>query len=482
MEGLRLINYVDFYVQKDLDGNPPPNDDLDLQLLWLIGVERFGKDLDASKLGDYWMSYIIPNWAEYGMGKNNMRAGCKPPVSGVWNNPFGQSCGCFIRSELWACLAPGNPEQAVRFAYEDAICDHYGEGVYGELFCAAIESAAFVESDLEKLIEIGLSYIPADCQLAKAINIARECYNSGKPWQEARKRILTETPGTFGLQERHPWEIEEQFDYDEPCVDAPSNVAFVVLGMLYGEGDFGKSLCTAVNCGEDTDCSGATLGALFGIIHGNAALPEKWTKPIGNTINTKCVDRTNGIALLPYTTDELTDRTIAAIPLMLNRRLVNVLGNGVEVETAETLENTHLDDRARGVGCNYSKKMDDLIARTPYQQENRFNTFNVILDYKGDPTIKLGEPRKLGIIIEQGSLVDHQQFFTVRLYTSDSLEVMQGYSFAMPLNNQYRTRAELEFDVFAETFTEGKQYVIVDVSVEGRHSDGICKFVLYPEA
>lgn len=65
----------------------------------------------------------------------------------------------FIRSEIWACLAPGYPEIAVRYAYEDAICDHADEGVYGELFCAALQSAAFVEKDMDKLVSIAKSYI-----------------------------------------------------------------------------------------------------------------------------------------------------------------------------------------------------------------------------------------------------------------------------------------------------------------------------------
>ena len=65
--------------------------------------------------------------------------------------------------------------------------------------------------------------------------------------------------------------------------DAPENVAFVVLGLLYGEGDFGKSLIFANNCGEDTDCTCATLGALLGIMNGASNLPKKWTDPLNDT-------------------------------------------------------------------------------------------------------------------------------------------------------------------------------------------------------
>ena len=127
-EGKREVFDVEFYTQ-ELHGNPPPNDDLDLQLVWLNAVEKYGRHVNASILGEYWLSYVIPNWVEYGSGKNNLKMGIVPPMSGHLENPYKDSCGCFIRSELWACLAPGRPELAALYAYEDAIVDHASEGM-----------------------------------------------------------------------------------------------------------------------------------------------------------------------------------------------------------------------------------------------------------------------------------------------------------------------------------------------------------------
>ena len=171
-EGKRQVNDISFYTQ-DLSMGPPPNDDLDLQIIWLAAVERYGRNVNASILGEYWLSYCIPNWVEYGTGKANLRAGLQPPLSGLIDNTYKDSCGCYIRSEIWACLAPGNPELAARYAYEDAIVDHEGEGMYGEIFFAALQSAAFVESDKRKLIDIALSYIPEESKTTAAIP---------KPW------------------------------------------------------------------------------------------------------------------------------------------------------------------------------------------------------------------------------------------------------------------------------------------------------------
>lgn len=194
----RGVFEIDFYTQ-DPGGEPLPNDDLDLQLVWLNVVEKYGRLTNAEILGEYWHSYIVPNWSEYGAGKNNMRRGLLPPLSGYVNNNNRDSCGAFIRSEIWACLSPGHPEIAVKYAYEDAIVDHSHEGVYAEVFFAAIQSSAFVETDTYRLIDIGLSYIPEDCGVARAVKCVLECREKGLDWKAARKKLLNEVPGSFGI-------------------------------------------------------------------------------------------------------------------------------------------------------------------------------------------------------------------------------------------------------------------------------------------
>jgi len=314
-EWKRQVNNVSFYTQ-ELGGNPLPNDDLDIQLLWLIMMEEQGINVNSALLAEYWQHFVAPYWAEYGTAKVNMQAGLMPPFSGIRNNDFKDSCGAFIRSEIWACIAPGNPQLAVKYAYEDASIDHGdGEGMYAEIFVAAIQSAAFVEKDPVKLIDIGLSYIPAECGIAQAVRCAQDMYNQGKTWLEARNEMLKQYRGSVFFC--HPWhicqeDVERGFDTGKFGWDAPSNIGILVIGLLYGEGDFEKSLCVAVNCGEDTDCTGATIGALFGIIHGIESIPEKWITPIGRSIKTACLnlgDLGYFGDMIPKDVDNLTDRT-----------------------------------------------------------------------------------------------------------------------------------------------------------------------------
>lgn len=263
VEGKKELLELDFY--PELSDSPMPNDDLDLQLVWLHGLEQYGARLTAKELGKEWVEHVFFPYDEYGYALTNLRRGIVPPISGWFNNPFSDCMGSPIRSEIWAMAAPGAPGVAAYYAYQDAIVDHAGgEGVYGEVFFSAIESAAFFESDVNKLLDTGLSFIPEECRTAKAVKDLRKWHSEGKGWIETRKLIL----------ENHG---RENF------TDAPQNIAFTILGWLYGE-DFGDAILKAVNCGYDTDCTGATLGAILGIICGKDSIPEKWSSAIGDKI------------------------------------------------------------------------------------------------------------------------------------------------------------------------------------------------------
>ncbi len=287
-----------------------PNDDLDLQLVWLNAAEKYGTNVDAEILSTYWLTGVDAYWSEYAAGMNNMSFGILPPSSGAHENPFGESCGCFIRSEIWACLAPGHPEIAVKYAYEDAIIDHNKDGVWAEVFCAALQSAAFVESDPDKLIDIALSYIPEECGIKTAIDVVRNAYKEGVDWKEARKRVLNTVPCTFGVRYENN---EPELKVGALGYDAPANIGLMILGWIYGENDFSKSICIAAGCGEDADCTAGTLGATFGIINGTKSIDKKWTDPIGDEIKTVACNRASTFVSIPGNINDLTKRVSKAM-------------------------------------------------------------------------------------------------------------------------------------------------------------------------
>ena len=276
-----------------------PNDDLELQLIWLQQLRKKGPGLTAADLVEAWTDCVAYNFDEYGLCKENMQKGLQPPVCGWHNNAFKDCMGSPIRSELWACVAPGCPELAAWYAYQDAIVDHGGgESVYGEIFNAVLESCAFVNDNKFELLDAALASIPASSLTYQCVKRTIDNYHSGMKYEENRNDLV------------------EAF-YHPVAQYSPLNLGFQTIGWLYGE-DFGDAICKAVNCGWDTDCTAATLGAILGIIGGASALPEKWIEPLGYEIATNMT--TGGIRNLTAPTDirELTEVVCKEAERVLN--------------------------------------------------------------------------------------------------------------------------------------------------------------------
>jgi ADP-ribosylglycohydrolase len=285
-EGQKSVRDIRFY--DPVPDASAPNDDLDFQLVWLKMLEDRSGEPTLPNLAEYWIRYLSAYpWNEYGFCRRNLERGLMPPISGCFENYFVDEMGSPIRSEIWACIAPGDPQRAAAMAWKDSALDHAGgEGTYGEMFWAAVESAGFVLSDPKTLIRIGLAMIPVSCLISRVIREALWCSEHEMEWAEARERIVT------------------YYGHYQAC-HAVQNQGFIILGWLYGE-DFGDKLCKAVNCGYDTDCTGATLGSVLGILGGTASIPEAWSKPIGETI---VLHHYTGAFNAPATIGELTDRT-----------------------------------------------------------------------------------------------------------------------------------------------------------------------------
>ena len=359
-----MLNITDFSTPA---GAALPNDDLDLQLIWLKALEEKGPwGINATVLGEYWLNFIPPTWNEYGIGKSNLLMGLMPPLSGEYENYWKHSNGAWIRSEIWACLAPGCPDVAIKYAMEDAMVDHgLGEGTYAELFTTAMQSAAFVINDIRALIKIGLSKIPATCRVARSVKMVCECYDKGMDWKELREKIVKDNRDLGWFQ-------------------APGNIAFLVIGLLYGEGDFKKSMLYAINCGDDTDCTAATCGALMGIMYGSAIIPEDWKNHIGDNITTVAINR-GDVWGIPQTCTELSNRILTLTPQVLYANHCN--------DIYLTDEPHDVSGVSVGDMCNQfvAKKLWD---RSPWSYDIDFTTAKARVSFYQEPKIKpLGEIR-----------------------------------------------------------------------------------------
>ena len=468
MEWKRQLNDVSFY-QQELDGEPLPNDDLDIQLLWLIALETCGIHIDAHILSEYWLNFLTPTWVEYGTSKAYLRAGLMPPLCSIPNNPFKNSCGAFIRSEIWACISPGAPDIAAKYAYEDSIIDHgTGEGIYAEMFCAALQSAAFVESDMYKLIDIGLSYIPEDCGVAQAVKTTLECHQHGNDWLECRDEILRRHRGHYllfaSISDR---DREMGFEDGKMGYDAPANIAFMILGWIYGENDFGKSLCLAVNCGEDTDCTAATLGAILGIINGIDHIPEKWIAPIGRKIKTIALNA-GDLRNLPEDIDNLSMRVEKFAKTVL-------LTWKPKIELSETKPTSISEEDKQILRSNgiHEKILSNLHGPT-----YRFSECDFQLEYPDGPFIQEGASVK--IVIKPIPHFHPQTILNIKWYHDN-----ENFTISPAANSSIfsgslgvGTPSRLEYTITATGTVSKINRFAIEMTVDSRHTVMLIPVVL----
>lgn len=292
-EGFDGPNDLTFY--EPVPTEMVPNDDLDLQVLWACVLDQMGDAIrvDRHVLAEAWRTQVDFPWGEYGVCKRNLALGLVPPHSGSFDNWWHDGMGAAIRSEIWACVAAGDPDLAGAYAYEDACVDHCGDGIWAEQFLARLEAAAFVESRRDVLLDQALQTLPEESRVRQAVQATRRWWAESGDWRKVRQQILEEY-------------------HDPDFTHVVMNLAFTVLAWFAGEGDFGRTICIATNCGQDTDCTAATVGSLLGILNPDS-IPDSWLAPIGTSL---VVDhRITGINP-PATLDGFTD-----LVLDLRRRL-----------------------------------------------------------------------------------------------------------------------------------------------------------------
>jgi len=241
------------------------------------------RDVTAERIGQTWLNYIVENRTVFwwgGMGNSTehtaylrLKGGMKAPASGsaaANGKTVAEQIGSQIFIDGWAMAAPGDPDRAAELARRAASVSHDGEAIYGAQVIAAMEAAAFAEGDLNALIDIGVSFIPRDSLIYRAIADVREWRSAIPDWKAA-----------FG-------KIKERYGYDKfpGNVHIVPNHAVVMLGLLYGGDDFGRAMTVTNSAGWDTDCNAGNVGCLLGIKNGLAGLEAtpSWREPVRDRI------------------------------------------------------------------------------------------------------------------------------------------------------------------------------------------------------
>ena len=249
-----------------------PDDDLNYVVMAQELIEKYGKDFTPTDVANTWLALQSRDcyWTAERVAYCNFLQGFYPPQSAVYKNPYREWIGAQIRGDYFGYINPGNPELAAEMAWRDASISHVKNGIYGEMFVAAMLAVAATTNNIEEIIQGGLAQIPHTSRLYEKILSVVEGFHKGVSQKDCFASIHEE--------------YDEHIDYHW-CHTIP-NAMIVVASLLYGKGDYAKSICMTVETGFDTDCNGATVGSVLGMANGISSIPAYWMQPINDTLMT----------------------------------------------------------------------------------------------------------------------------------------------------------------------------------------------------
>jgi ADP-ribosylglycohydrolase len=294
---MKELGPIEYYVHERL--NQPlvvTDDDVAGTFTFIRALEDYGisPDLTSEDIGKAWLNYIVENRSILWWGGNgnstehtawlNLKRGVTAPASGsiaTNGSTVAEQIGAQIFIDGWAMVAPGQPKLAASLAQKAGSVSHDRESVHAAMLWAAMEAEAFVSSDIEHLIETGLSVIPKGSLIAKLITDIRGWVKQHPDWRDTRQQI------------------EDKYGYDKypgNCHVVP-NHALMVMAVLYAPDDFQKAQMIVNTSGWDTDCNAGNVGCLLGLMHGLQGLETgpDWRGPIADRLIISSADGGNSI-------------------------------------------------------------------------------------------------------------------------------------------------------------------------------------------
>jgi ADP-ribosylglycohydrolase len=264
------------------------DDDVDYAILGLHLLETHGFGFSTEQVGDLWLLRLpyLQTFTAERAAYRNLANGIKPPLTATYDNPYQEWIGALIRADVHGWTNPGAPRRAASLARRDAVLSHTGNGVYGAMWAAALVSAAFTAPTVRHALDTALTVIPASSRLARTVRRVLTLHETRMTWEDTLTTVSEETAGLG-------W------------IHTIPNAAVLTAGLLYGDGDFTRTITLTVRGGLDTDSNGATAGSVAGVLCGAEAIPAQWKDPLEDTVRS-AVFGFDGVRI-----SELAARTLA---------------------------------------------------------------------------------------------------------------------------------------------------------------------------
>lgn len=339
-------------------------DDLYVEMTFAEVMDRLGLGASVEDYGDAFRESKYELWHANAAARKLLNRGIPAPYSGHPSfNMHANDIDFQIESDFIGLMTPGLPREANRYCDRVGRVMNYGDGLYGGMFITGMYSTAFFENDVRRVVEAGWANIPAKSGYGQIIRDVLDW--SAKNPDDWRK--------TWQL-------IEEKYDKDDPCpggalaafnIDAKINGAYVALGLLYGNGDFAKTLEITTRCGQDADCNPSSAAGILGVMLGYAKIPEIYRAGIPAIADKK-------FAFTTYSLDDICRSTFTRAAKIIVQAGGRANGEEIEIPLqkpkAPKLEQWNSGRPVRRVvatdpAWRWSDKWSDVEGRIEYREK-----------------------------------------------------------------------------------------------------------------
>lgn len=359
------IIWYDNYAYETFIEDPGLYDDVYMDITFVEVMDRVGIDAPADSFAVAFANADYKLWHANQAARYNILNGIMPPASGHWkNNPHADDIDFQIEADFIGMMCPGMANTSSEFCDRIGHIMNYGDGWYGGVYLSAMYSLAFISNDISYVVKEALKTIPMGTKYRSAIDDVIALHRKNpKDW-------------------KYCWfEIEKKYGHEKGCpegvfngfnIDAVINSAYVVIGLLYGNGDFEKTMDIATRCGQDSDCNPASAAGILGVMYGYSAIPDKW-KP--------ALEKVEELDF-PYTTTSL--KTMYDLNMKLLAEVVNLAGG----EVAENGNITFTLQEPQTV--KYEQAFEGIIPVERRVLKKKFND-ELTLNFEGSAVVVMGQ-------------------------------------------------------------------------------------------
>ena len=364
------LKWYDGYLKNTMINDPGLYDDLYMDLTFVDVFEKYGLDAPVDSFANAFANAGYMLWHANQAGRYNILHGIKAPQSGYWkNNPHADCIDYQIESDFAGLMSPAMPNTASAISDKIGHIMNYGDGWYGGVFVGAMYALTFTSQDIPDIIKGALKTIPSQSEFYQCVNDVIDWHKKfPEDWKQTWFQVQKKWANDVGCPEG----VFRPFN-----IDAKVNAAYVVIGLLYGNGDFTKSLEITTRCGQDADCNPSTVGGILGALYGYNKIPAYWKQGLKEAED---ID-------FKYTTMSLND----VYNIGLKHALENIKRNGGSVDGDNIIVKAQ-----QPMPVKFEKSFENLypVATIPVQWNDKKDVLS--FNYEGTGFVVRGETAEWG--------------------------------------------------------------------------------------